>query len=85
MIVINEDDPHAPEWRQICRDLGNKIAAVETNSDADNRALYKKMLMYSLAARRGVNVEGVVLETEAEIDQYLDRLLPAAAPPHADR
>ena len=83
IIVINEDDPHAPEWRRICRDLGDRIAAVETTSDAGDRASYKKMLMYSLDARRGVNVEGVVLETEAEIDQYLDRLYPRRIP-HTD-
>ena len=76
VVVVNTDDPFAARWMSICEELRGEIDSVKTDSDAEHRAYLKKMLMTSLAAGKGVIVDGTRLSTEEEIDRHVEQVYP---------
>ena len=71
IVVINNDDPHAEEWRRLCGVYQSQVAEIETTSDKEQQAQERQMYLSVLSAGKALAINDVEIKSEADLDKYL--------------
>lgn len=70
-VVVNRDDPAAPEWERLCAESRRAIAGVEHTSDEEQFQFMRGMYLGILQAGKGLTIDDTHITTERELDDYL--------------
>jgi hypothetical protein len=71
IIVININDPSRDLWEELCLINGVLINNIEYTSKEEQYQFERKMYLEFINAGKKVNIDGVDISTEKELDDFL--------------
>ncbi|PYT01028.1 MAG: hypothetical protein DMF63_05025 [Acidobacteria bacterium] len=74
IVVVSTDDPSQKLWEEVCRELSSLVQGIEYTSDQKQRHFEREMYLGTLRRGLGLNINGVEIRTEDELDQVLTKL-----------
>jgi hypothetical protein len=71
VVVINADDPSRALWERLCAARAQDVKSVEHTSDEAQRQAERDMYLGTLAAAKGVVIDGTPIRSAEELDRFL--------------